>query len=58
MRFVNKDKVYLKICFNAFGDRISSGSALITPAESASSRPDLLEFTAGSNVYIVVKHKI
>ncbi len=62
MRFVNKDKVYLKVCFNVFGDRISSvsagSSALITRAEGASPWPDLLEFTAGSNVYIVFKHDI
>ncbi len=46
------------ICFNVFGDRISSGLVLITPTESASPRPDLLEFTTASVVYIVFKQEI
>ncbi len=29
MRFVNKDKVYFKICFNVFGDVRSIGSAAV-----------------------------
>ncbi len=58
MQFVNKDEVYFKICFEVFGDGRSISSELITPTESAWRRPDLLEFTAGSDVSIVVKHEI
>ncbi len=42
------------MCFDVFRDH----SELITPAESAWPRPDLLELTAGSDVSIVVKHEI
>ncbi len=54
MWLVNIDNVYLKICFDVLGD-VSSRTSV---AESASPRPDLLEFTAGSDVSIVVKHEI
>ncbi len=62
MQFVNKDNVYLKICFEVFRDVISrvleGVSTLINPPRSASPQPDLLEFTAGFDVSIVFKHEI
>ncbi len=48
MWFGNKDNVYLKICFNVFGDVSTRMSALINsahkPEENTSPRPDLLKF--------------
>ncbi len=53
MRFVNKDNVYLKISFDVFGDQRPFSDH--EPTKSASPRPDLLEFAAGSDVS---KHEI
>ncbi len=52
--------IYLKICFNVFGDVSEHQRPFSThkPDESASPWPDLLEFAAGSDVSIVLKHEI
>ncbi len=61
MRFVNKD-VYLKKLLRRFQrcelQGVSSPSALMKLPESASPQPDLLEFTAGSDISIVIKQEI
>ncbi len=61
MRFVNEDNIYLKTCFKVFGDvssRASVAAALMNTPRASSPPPDLLEFAAGSDVSIVVKHEI
>ncbi len=61
MRFVNEDNIYFKICFKVFRDvssRVSVAAALMNTPRAASPLPDLLEFSAGSDVSIVVKHEI
>ncbi len=50
MQFVNKN---VKVCWNVFGD-VNSRASVPKPAESASPRPDLLDFTADSDVSIVI----
>ncbi len=56
MRFVNKDNVYMTICFDVFGDVSSRATATIqhsSPRRERLTTADFLEFTAGSEVSVV-----
>ncbi len=61
MQFVNKKSVYENLLQHFWRRElqdVSRRSVLINLPRAAAPRPDLLEFTAGSDVSVVVIHEI